>query len=102
MNERALLREAIAWCKERHGDGIGTALSWSISQGDLVLVLQAGYKERFPVLALQHRITAKAQAVDATRQARSLALQHGVELSAVRGTGDSGRVLVDDVRRHIC
>jgi pyruvate/2-oxoglutarate dehydrogenase complex dihydrolipoamide acyltransferase (E2) component len=36
--------------------------------------------------------------VDATDAARALAAEHGVDLATVPGSGEDGRVLVDDVR----
>lgn len=103
IDERALLREAIAWCKERHTGDIGPAISWRLypERGEIVVVLTQGYKHIVPLSELRQRMMARAEAVEATPQARSLAIAHGVRLDQVRGTGEEGRVLVSDVRRHI-
>lgn len=102
-DERALLREAIAWCKEHHGGDIGPAINWRLypERGEIVVVLRQGYKHAIPLRELRRRMHARAEAVEATPQARSLAIAHGVRLDQVRGTGEEGRVLVSDVRRHI-
>ncbi|MCP5097195.1 MAG: hypothetical protein GY943_16735 [Chloroflexi bacterium] len=39
--------------------------------------------------------------VDATRSARTLALENGVDLTAVEGSGVNGRVTRADVERHL-
>lgn len=39
--------------------------------------------------------------VDATDAARALAAEHGIDLAAVEGSGENGRVLVSDVRAMI-
>jgi pyruvate/2-oxoglutarate dehydrogenase complex dihydrolipoamide acyltransferase (E2) component len=41
------------------------------------------------------------EGVDATNAARELAAEHGVDLAEVAGSGEEGRVLVDDVRAVI-
>jgi 2-oxoglutarate dehydrogenase E2 component (dihydrolipoamide succinyltransferase) len=47
---------------------------------------------------------APAQATDdvrATATARRVADQHGIELAAIKGTGEGGRVTKDDVQKHV-
>ena len=39
--------------------------------------------------------------VEATEAAIELSLEHGINLSGVKGSGAGGRILVSDVRKHI-
>lgn len=42
-----------------------------------------------------------SQGVEATKGATELAVSEGVDLADVEGTGDGGKITVDDVRAHL-
>jgi pyruvate/2-oxoglutarate dehydrogenase complex dihydrolipoamide acyltransferase (E2) component len=42
-----------------------------------------------------------SQGVEATKGATELAVAEGVDLAEVTGTGDGGKITVDDVRAHL-
>lgn len=87
------------------GDPVGVLTELEAFCFEGIKRLSAGIEEAVawidPLLRHEYEDTELAATVDATNKAFELALEAGVDLTRIVGTGQDGRLLIGDVRRYL-
>jgi len=103
MDEREILRNALALLQRQDKDVRGGWLSYRVYGDRIVIVMVAGYKYTVPLSELSKP---KEIAIDQgdfkyTLAAFKLAQVHDIDLTTITGTGKDGRITVLDIKKIV-